>query len=88
MLAIRYSLYHPEVQTVIDDISLGGMAYERDPEFETPPGERPKEPEEPEEDCEDIADKLLDCIVVTDDDVSSVDVTSVSLDIVFEEEDG
>ncbi|MFP4625780.1 MAG: hypothetical protein ACLFNI_04205 [Natronomonas sp.] len=76
-----------DVQVVIDELPLGGMSYELDPELENPPRERPKPTEKPEEDCEDTAGRLLDCLGVSEDEVKSVDVTRVSLDIILDDED-
>lgn len=74
-----------EVRTLIDDLPLGGMSYEIDPDLETPPRERPDGPDGDGE-CEQIAGRLLDCLDMPDD-VKSVDVTRVSLDLVLEDDD-
>jgi hypothetical protein len=76
-----------EVRTRVDDLSLGGMTYAVDPELAAPPRERPDEPTDPGADCEATARDLLDCLDVPGDDVKSVDVTKVSLDLVLEDDD-
>jgi len=67
------------VRTLVNGIPVGGMTYTIDPHLKTPPPELPGKG--PHKHCAEEAKELLECLCVPVDDVKSVRIKRVTLDI-------
>lgn len=73
-----------EVLSLVDNQLVGGMTYLIDSKLKEPPVEVPKAPKKP--DCSDVAKDLLDCLKVPVDEVKSVRVKRITVDIDLEKD--
>jgi len=67
------------VRTLVNGIPVGGMSYAIDPHLKTPPSELPAKG--PHKHCAEEAKELLECLCVPVDDVKSVRIKRVTLDV-------
>lgn len=75
-----------EFETLVDGLPVGGMSYNIDPEMKTPAPELPEEVEAKEPDCTDVAKDLLECLNLPVDEVKSVRVKRITVDIDLKED--
>lgn len=70
------------VRTLVNGIPVGGMSYTIDPHLKTPPHELPGKG--PRKHCAKEAKELLECLCIPVDDVKSVRIKRVTLDVDLE----
>jgi hypothetical protein len=73
-----------EVRARIDGMTIGGLTYSIDPRMKTPAVERPKAAARP--DCTALAKELVECLRLSADDVKSVRIKSILVQIDLKED--